>query len=111
MGNCFPCVVIDQGRMGILETLGKYSRILRPGLNCIIPCVQNVRYQYDMRQTQMKIEVSTKTHDNVFCDVEIGIFYGLKPAEVNDFAYQISDFKTQVESVVQDQGKIFIFFL
>lgn len=103
MGQVMPCVVIEQGKMGVLETLGKYSRNLNPGLNCVVPCFQNLHYVYDMRQSQIKIDVSTKTHDNVFCNVEIAIFYNLKANEVQAFAYHIQEFRDMIESVVMDQ--------
>ena len=36
---CFTCV--DQAEMGIVESLGKFSRTLKPGFSCLIPCIEN----------------------------------------------------------------------
>jgi regulator of protease activity HflC (stomatin/prohibitin superfamily) len=37
--SCFTCV--DQAEMGIVESLGKFSRVLKPGFTCLIPVIEN----------------------------------------------------------------------
>ena len=42
--------VIPQARAGVVERLGRYSRTLTPGLAIVIPFVDRVRQQVDLRE-------------------------------------------------------------
>lgn len=106
MGLCFS--IISQGTIGVIETCGKYEREADAGCNFLIPCFQTVAYEVNLRTQQIIIKVDTKTSDNVFCTIEIAIFYKIKPANVQNFVYEISDFKTLISSSVQNCVRSFL---
>ena len=58
--------------MKVVEQLGKYMMVARPGLNCILPCLcQFVKGTLSMRLMQMDITCETKTKDNVFVTLKV----------------------------------------
>lgn len=65
---------IDQGYIGLKETLGRYSGILEPGLHFLVPFVQSIR-RIDIREQVVDVpEQQIITKDNVGVTVD-GIVY------------------------------------
>lgn len=67
--------VVPQQRAWIVERLGKFDRVLSPGLNFIIPFVDRVAYRFDMREipTEVPAQVCISL-DNTTLTVD-GILY------------------------------------
>lgn len=89
--------IINQFERGIVLTLGKYSSTRSPGLNIIIPVIQQLR-KVDVRSTPVDVpkqEVITK--DNVTIGVDAVVYFRvLDPAkavlETTNYAYATSQF-------------------
>ena len=62
-------VIIPQQQMGIIERLGKFNRVLGPGLNFKIPIIERVAGKESVRIRQLDVPVETKTQDNVFVNL------------------------------------------
>ncbi|MDJ1305817.1 MAG: paraslipin [Candidatus Midichloria sp.] len=57
---------VPQQESWIVERLGKYDRVLQPGLNFIIPIVEKVAYKHTLKETVLDVlEQSAITKDNV----------------------------------------------
>ena len=77
----FSIKIINQYQRGVRFTLGKYSGIMTPGLNFIIPLIQTYR-RVDIRQTTLELpaqEVMTK--DQVNLKIDGVVFYVVKEPE------------------------------
>ena len=60
---------------GLIETFGKFSRMLKPGLNLINPCSEEVRL-VDLRLKVMSAgRHPAQTKDNVKVDIDASISY------------------------------------
>src|SRR3989344_6139924 len=73
--------IINQYERGVRFTLGKYSGIMTPGLNFIIPIIQTFR-RVDIRQTTLELpaqEVMTK--DQVNLKIDGVVFYIIREPE------------------------------
>src|SRR3989344_7046844 len=73
--------IINQYQRGVRFTLGKYSGIMGPGLNFIIPLIQTYR-RVDVRQTTLELpaqEVMTK--DQVNLRIDGVVFYVVREPE------------------------------
>jgi len=71
----FSIKVINQYERGVKFTLGKYTGIMEPGLNLVIPIIQKYR-RVDMRQTTIDLkpqEVMTK--DQVSLKIDGVVFF------------------------------------
>ena len=62
--SCLPCVTTNQGTVKIMERFGAFTRIARPGLSCVVPCIDCVSGTVSMRLQQMEVRCETKTKDN-----------------------------------------------
>ena len=62
---CCPLYAVQTSSVKIIETCGAFKTIARPGLNCLIPFVDNIATTVSMRLQQMEIACETKSRDNV----------------------------------------------
>lgn len=89
--------VVNQYERGVVLRLGKFSRMLEPGLRLIIPYIDQLR-KVDIRTAPMDIpkqEVITK--DNVTVNVDAVVFSRVVDAkkavlEINDYRYATASF-------------------
>ena len=89
--------VVNQYERGVVLRLGKFSRMLEPGLRLIIPYIDQLR-KVDIRTAPMDIpkqEVITK--DNVTVNVDEVVFSRVVDAkkavlEINDYRYATASF-------------------
>jgi len=98
------CVVTSTGSVKMVEECGKFKRIARPGLECLIPCVMSVSGTVSMRLQQMEVVCETKTKDNVFLTMRVSIQYQVIPedAKIHDAHYRLTNPRVQIESYVYD---------
>lgn len=89
--------IVNQYERGVVLRLGKFSRMLEPGLRLIIPYIDQLR-KVDIRTAPMDIpkqEVITK--DNVTVNVDAVVFSRVVDAkkavlEINDYRYATASF-------------------
>ena len=61
----------------MVEFLGKFNRILRPGLNVIIPGLEWTRTQ-DLYKKNFQVTVDGLTGDNVTVQIGLNVVYYVK---------------------------------
>jgi hypothetical protein len=82
------CTVTSEGTVKLIESCGKFSRVNRPGLGLLIPCVENVGKELSMRLQQMEITCTTKSKDNVFLTIQVAVqFQVIDESEKMQAAY------------------------
>lgn len=66
LAMCF--VSVRQGTVAVITVFGKFSRILRPGLNFRIPFVESIytRISYQNRSIELKFQAITQDQANVY---------------------------------------------
>jgi regulator of protease activity HflC (stomatin/prohibitin superfamily) len=90
------CTCIAQDEVGILTKLGEFKRLLYPGWNCIVPCLESVSGSISTRIKQLDVACETKTLDNVFVNIVVSVQY--QPLQ-SDEAYYNAFFKlTNIDS-------------
>ena len=91
--------IVPQGEEWIVEKLGKFSRTLQPGLNLIIPYIENVRQRISTRDIIMDIpqqEVITK--DNAVIRTNAVAF--VRVTNPKDALYGVEDFKLAITNLI-----------
>jgi len=91
--------IVPQGEEWIVEKLGKFSRTLEPGLNLIIPYVDDVRQRISTRDIIMDIpqqEVITK--DNAVIRTNAIAF--VRVTNPKDALYGVEDFKLAIANLI-----------
>jgi len=99
----FSIKIINQYQRGVRFTLGKYSGIMSPGLNFIIPLIQTYR-RVDIRQTTLELpaqEVMTK--DQVNLKIDGVVFYIVKEPE--KVILNVEDLEQQLEAKASSELK------
>ena len=82
---------VEQAHAGIVQRLGKFSRIAQPGLNFKMPYLDAVVANISLQVQQLDVKVETKTKDNVFVQIPIAVQYKVMPDKVYDAFYKLSD--------------------
>lgn len=93
-------VLVHQQDSVVIERLGKFSRILGPGLHFKIPVLERKAGSLSLRIQQLEVPVETKTNDNVIVNVSIAVQYKVPPDNVEKAFYQLDDPEGQIESYV-----------
>ena len=93
--------VVKQQTAYVIERLGKFNRVARPGLNIKIPVIERIAKKVELRIRQLDITVETKTHDNVFVTIPVSVQYQVSNAE--DSYYRLASPSQQITAYVFDR--------
>jgi regulator of protease activity HflC (stomatin/prohibitin superfamily) len=92
--------IVPQQRVGVVERLGKFNRLLTPGLNILIPVIDKVRTYHDLRVQQANVPPQMViTKDNVQVQIDTIIFYQVVGPEqatygISDLVYGVRNIST-----------------
>ncbi len=90
--------IVPQQKVGVVERLGKFHRVMRPGLNILMPVIEKVRVFHDLRIQQISVPPQgVITRDNVQVSISTIIFYQV--IEPEKATYGISDYVLGVRNV------------
>lgn len=71
----FMIKIVPQQQAWVLERLGKYDKILQPGLNLIVPIIQRVAYKHTLKEQAVDVHAQTAiSNDNVTLLID-GVLY------------------------------------
>jgi regulator of protease activity HflC (stomatin/prohibitin superfamily) len=84
---------------GVVERFGKFNRIVRPGLQMLLPYAERV-FIVDLQVKQAQFQVETKTRDNVFVQIPVSVQYQVLDDKIYDAFYKLSSPQKQIESFV-----------
>lgn len=82
--------IINQGNEALVERLGQYHRKLRPGLNFIVPLIDQIVMEDTTREQILDIKPQNIiTKDNIYLEVDAVVYWRIKDMEKS--FYQIDD--------------------
>ena len=93
---------VKQQSAAILERLGRFSSIRGPGLHFKIPFVDKVSGKMSLKVRQLDVNVETKTKDNVFVKLKVGVQYVVGEDSVYDAFYKLANPDEQINSYIFD---------
>lgn len=106
--------IVTPNTVMTVEFLGKFNRILRPGLHFIIPFIEWTRKQTLFRRN-FPVEVDGITDDNVTARIWLNVIYYVEDdridsSEGNIFKsiYNIDDPRTMMRSTIDEQLRAMI---
>lgn len=98
---CFGCV--SQGSVRIVEQLGRFNRVARPGFHLLFWPFQYFAGQpVSLRVSQADIRVTSKTMDDVFVDVHISVQYSVDEGSAYSAFYRLTNPQQQLAAYVCD---------
>lgn len=96
------CFIVPQQTVAVIERFGKFHKLSKAGLNFRIPLVDMIKDYVSTQITQVDVETSTKTSDNVTLEVLTSV--QIKVAEENVFnaVYQLNEPIEQIKSYIHN---------
>ena len=90
--------VIRQQRVGVVERLGKFKRTLEPGPHLVVPILDKVRYNLDMRENVVPFPPQgVITEDNLMVNIDSVIYFQIiDPVRA---AYEAQDYIKAIEQL------------
>jgi regulator of protease activity HflC (stomatin/prohibitin superfamily) len=100
---CFPCCfIVSTAEVGVIETWGKYSRLVQPGLAVIFCPMDQLVGRLSFRVQQLNVRVETKTSDNVFITAVVSVQYQVLRDKVYEAFYALTNPAQQITAHVYD---------
>jgi len=65
--------IVNHPRVAVKQTFGRFREVLAPGWHFYVPILTRL-FEYDTRVVASHKVVTTKTRDNVFCDLKLSTF-------------------------------------
>lgn len=96
--------IVSQNTVKVVELLGKYNRILRPGLNIILPLLEWTRTQ-ELFKKNIQITVDGLTSDNVSVRIGLNVVYFVKDEDTTIFQsiYEIDNPNMLIKATIDEQ--------
>ena len=93
--------IIQTSQTGVVQTFGKFTRTVGPGINFYIPFVQSIsEVSNKLQQDSLKIEIKTK--DNVFAKIGLAVQYKIKPEDTEKAFFSLTDPLDQINSYIKN---------
>jgi regulator of protease activity HflC (stomatin/prohibitin superfamily) len=90
--------VVPQQRMDVVERLGRYQRTLKPGLNVLVPYLDNVRTKVDMREQVVSFPPQPViTSDNLVVSIDTVLYF--RVVDPVRATYEIANFLQAIEQL------------
>ena len=90
--------IIKQGFTGVVERLGRFHKVLQPGLNFLVPFIDRVAYHVDMREQVRSFPPQPViTEDNLVVSIDTVIYF-----QVTDpvaATYEIANYIQAIEQL------------
>jgi len=93
---------VDTAESAVIQRFGKFVRIAGAGLNFKMPWFEQVAGRVNLRVQQFKVDVETKTLDNVFVKVQVSVQYEVIQSKVYEAYYKLQQPGDQITSYVFD---------
>ncbi len=93
---------VKQQSMAVLERLGRFTSIRGPGLHFKMPFIDKVAGKMSLKVRQLDVNVETKTKDNVFVKLKVGVQYVVGEDSVYDAFYKLANPDEQINSYIFD---------
>jgi regulator of protease activity HflC (stomatin/prohibitin superfamily) len=93
---------VKQQSSAVLERLGRFQAIRGPGFHFKFPFVDKVAGKVSLKVQQLDVNVETKTKDNVFVKLKVGVQFAVGPDSVYDAFYKLDNPYEQINSYIFD---------
>eukprot|EP01035_Chromulina_nebulosa_P018547 gene18547-24268_t len=96
--SCFE--IVSTSEVAVIESFGKFSRLAEAG--CVCFCCEYTAGRVTLRIQELKVNLETKTKDNVFVTVNISVQYQAIREKVYSAFYILSNHEEQMRAYVYD---------
>jgi len=94
--------IVKERTARVVQRFGSFSRILHPGINFVVPIIEQVAGTVNLKIQQLDVHIETKTKDNVFVKMQVSIHVQVIKERVEDAFYELDDPYGQISSYIFD---------
>lgn len=100
--------IVRQQSAVVVETLGKYSKTLTPGINIIIPVIQKAVHTAYLYGRNLDMRIVAITSDKVTVTLDTTLIYYVKPEKVADSYYSLGDPIATMTSTIENSIRSYV---
>jgi regulator of protease activity HflC (stomatin/prohibitin superfamily) len=90
--------IVREQTVGIVETFGKFSQTLTPGLSLTLPWpISTVVKRLDLRILEISNSIGIKTKDNMFVEIPVNTMIQIQAEQAENAYYKLRDPAKQIE--------------
>lgn len=93
-------VIVEQQTVGIVQTLGKFSRVISPGFHFVFFPIQQIAGRLSLKIEAVPATVEVKTSNNMFVELPVTLMIKVQEANAADAFYKLKDPHDQIRSWV-----------
>lgn len=100
--------VVQQQNLIIIEFLGKFSRILKPGLNVVIPVFERVAFVLNLRTQNLDFSIVAITSDKVTVTLDTALIYQVIENQAYQVAYTLQNPVAVIKTTVENSIRAYV---
>jgi regulator of protease activity HflC (stomatin/prohibitin superfamily) len=100
--------IVKQQELFIIETLGKYSRTLKSGLNFMIPGIETVAKGINMKTKNLDFSIVAITSDKVTITLDTSLIYLVIESKAYEVAYNLDNPIMVIKSTVENSIRSYV---
>ncbi len=99
--------IVEQQSVLIIETLGKFSKVLKPGFNIIVPIIQRVRAKVSLFVQNLEFSIVAITSDKVTVTLDTTLVFKVMESKVSESFYTLSNPVSVMKSTIENSIRSF----
>jgi regulator of protease activity HflC (stomatin/prohibitin superfamily) len=103
-------MTVQQGTVAVLTIFGKYSRILRPGLNIKIPFIESVFTRISLQNQSVELQFQAVTQDQANVNFKAMLLYSVMNSDeetIKNVAFKFMDYRSFMQTLARSvEGSI-----
>lgn len=100
--------VVKQQELYLVEFLGKYSRVMRPGLHILVPVLERIAFKLNLRTQNLDFLVTAITKDKVSVSLDTTLIYQILPDEFYSVAYTLQNPTSVIRTSVENDIRAYV---
>jgi regulator of protease activity HflC (stomatin/prohibitin superfamily) len=100
--------LVQQQNLMIVERLGQYNRILKPGLNLIIPIIETIPHRLNLRTQNLDFAIVAITSDKVTITLDNSLIYQIIPTQAYAVAYTLQNPQMVIKTTVENSIRAYV---
>ncbi len=109
---CFVLVisikVVKQQTAYTVETFGKFSRVIYPGINIVIPLVENTARKINLSTMNLDFSILAITFDKVNISIDCTLIYKVIYQKVYQATYSLENPTASIKALVENTIRAFV---
>jgi len=100
--------IVKQQTAFTVETLGKFSRVIMPGLNLVIPVVEISARKINLSTLSLDFSILAITSDKVNISIDTALIYKVVPEKIYQAAYSLDNPVSTIKALVENIIRAFV---